>query len=67
MLDEKRIIIEEIKLYENIYGKEKNIPLIYENNTLNESVEHLSLKPEGKKAMNWKEFFNGYLKEKSNI
>ena len=62
MMNEKRIIIEDIKLYENIYEKEKNIPLIYENNTLNESVEQLSLKPEGKKAMDRKEFLNGYIK-----
>ncbi len=62
IMNEKRIIIEEIKLYENIYNKEKNIPLIYENNTLNESVEQLSLKPEGKKAMDRKEFLNGYIK-----
>ena len=58
----KRIIVEEIKLYENIYEKEKNIPLIYENHTLNEAIEHLSLKPEGKKAMDRKEFLNGYIK-----
>lgn len=62
MLEEKRIIVEEIKLYENIYEKEQNIPLIYENNTLNEAIEHLSLKPEGKKAMDRKEFLNGYIK-----
>ena len=62
MMGEKRIIIEEIKLYENIYIKEKDIPLMYQNNTLNESIEHLSLKPEGKKAMDRKEFLHGYMR-----
>ena len=51
-----------MKLYENIYMKEKDIPLMYQNNTLNESIEHLSLKPEGKKAMDRKEFLHGYMR-----
>ncbi|MCX6822531.1 MAG: membrane protein insertion efficiency factor YidD [candidate division SR1 bacterium] len=62
MIEDKRVIVEELKLYENIYMKEKDIPLMYQNNSLNESVEHLSLKPEGKKAMDRKEFLHGYLR-----
>jgi len=62
MIHDKRVIIEDMKLYENIYMKEKDIPLMYQNNTLNESIEHLSLKPEGKKAMDRKEFLHGYLR-----
>ncbi|MEI8090961.1 MAG: hypothetical protein WCG98_01610 [bacterium] len=58
----KRVIIEEMQLEEGLYTHHKNTPLIHGNNTINEAVEHLMLKPEGKKPMSRKEFANGYLK-----
>jgi hypothetical protein len=61
-MNEKRVIIEEIKLYEGIYTNENTRPLLSGNNTLNDAIDHISLKPEGKKPMGRKEFFNGYMK-----
>lgn len=55
ILHDKRIIIENIKIYE---GADTKKPLIYQNNTLNEAIEDIVLKPEGKKSMSRKECVN---------
>ena len=61
MLDEKRIIIEELKLSEPLYNSNDEVPL-FQNKELNPAVIDIELKPEGKKAMEWKEFLNWYMK-----
>ena len=62
--DEKniRVIIEEMKLNEILFEENKKSLLIGGNNELNPCVEKLVVKPEGKKAMAWYGFVNGYLK-----
>ncbi|MFA7717404.1 MAG: methionyl-tRNA formyltransferase, partial [Candidatus Absconditabacterales bacterium] len=72
ILKEKRIIIEELKIKKELHNistfqyfnisTERKTPLINDGNNLNQIIESLSLKPEGKKPMSWKEFANGYLK-----
>lgn len=62
MINEKRCIIEQLKLYESVYEDTKHQKLIHTNHTLNEAVENIMIKPEGKKAMERKEFLNGYLR-----
>ena len=59
-LNGKRVIIEELKLDEKIFEENKKNPLI-EWKILNPAVIEIRLKPEGKKAMDWSEFANGYL------
>ncbi len=61
MLAGKRIIIEELKLSEPLYNSNDEVPLFRENE-LHPAVIEISLKPEGKKAMERKEFLNGYMK-----
>jgi methionyl-tRNA formyltransferase len=58
---EKRIIIEKLILDEQLFEIHKTAPLL-ENGKLNAAVQEILLKPEGKKAMDWKSFVNGYLK-----
>jgi hypothetical protein len=60
-LNEKIVIIEELKLDENKYDENKNLPLISWKN-LNTAVVNIAIKPEWKKAMDWKSFCNGYLR-----
>lgn len=55
----KRVIIENLKLDENIFEKTKNNPLIKDNN-LNEAVIKMELKPEWKKTIDWQEFKKWY-------
>ncbi|MDR2190404.1 MAG: hypothetical protein LBP53_04370 [Candidatus Peribacteria bacterium] len=58
---EKRIIIEKLSLNEEVFELHKTAPLL-DNGKLNVAVKEILLKPEGKKAMDWKSFVNGYLK-----
>ena len=62
----KRVIIEEIVLNKwrsaDKTLAERDVPLLQAENHLNHAINNISLKPEGKKAMNRKEFTNGYLK-----
>ena len=60
-LKEKTIIIEELQLDENKYNENKNTHLIEWKN-LNHAVNNITIKPEWKKAMDWKSFCNGYLR-----
>lgn len=61
MLDGKRIIIEELQLSEPLYNSNDEV-VLFKNKELHPAVTAILLKPEGKKAMNWKEFLNGYMK-----
>jgi len=56
---EKKVIIEELKLDEATFETHKKSPL-FQGKTLNQNVLSISVKPEGKKAMDWKSFCNGY-------
>ena len=60
-LNEKIVIIEELQLDETKYSDNKNSPLIEWKN-LNSAITNISIKPEWKKAMDWKSFCNGYLR-----
>ena len=60
-LNEKVVIIEELKLDENKYNENKDKPLIEWKN-LNPTVINIAIKPEWKKTMDWKSFCNGYLR-----
>lgn len=61
MMDEKRVIIESLKLSEPLYNSNDEVPL-FQGKQLNPAVLDIQLKPEGKKAMPRKEFGNGYLR-----
>ncbi|MEI6426268.1 MAG: methionyl-tRNA formyltransferase [Candidatus Absconditabacteria bacterium] len=56
----KRVIIEELKIDENIYKTEHKKP-IFEGSRLNSAITDIVVKPEGKKPMDWKSFCNGYI------
>ncbi len=56
---DKRVIIEELKLDEKIFGENKNKSLIQWND-LNLAVIDIRVKPEGKKNMKRDEFLRGY-------
>jgi methionyl-tRNA formyltransferase len=58
---DKKIIIENLTLDEELFEIHKTSPLL-NNGKLNVAVKEILLKPEGKKAMDWKNFVNGYLK-----
>ncbi|MDR0607366.1 MAG: hypothetical protein LBG52_03245 [Candidatus Peribacteria bacterium] len=58
---DKRVIIERLTLDEELFEIHKHAPLL-DNGKLNKAVKEILLKPEGKKAMDWKSFVNGYLK-----
>ena len=60
-LNEKIVIIEELQLDESKYNENKDKPLINWKN-LNPTVVNIAIKPEWKKAMDWKSFCNGYLR-----
>jgi len=57
MMDEKRVIIENIKLSESIYNSNDELPLFQEKK-LHPAVTDIQIKPEGKKAISRKEFLN---------
>lgn len=61
MMDDKRIIIEELKLSEPLYNSNDEVPL-FKDKELHPAVIDIQLKPEGKKAMPRKEFLNWYMK-----
>lgn len=63
----KRIIIEKLQLDEHIYNSNDEAPLFKgighdKKETLHPAITDIQLKPEGKKAMERKEFLNGYMK-----
>ena len=61
MLNDKRVIIEQLKLSEPLYNSNEEISL-FQHKELNPAILDIQLKPEGKKAMSRKEFLNGYIK-----
>ncbi|MEI8009193.1 MAG: hypothetical protein WCI00_07685 [bacterium] len=61
MINDKRVIIESLKLNESVYNSNEEAP-VFQDKNLNPAILDIQLKPEGKKAMNWKEFLNGYMK-----
>jgi hypothetical protein len=61
MHEDKRVIIEELKLNEPLYNSNDEVPL-FKDKQLHPAILDIKLKPEGKKAMDRKEFLNGYLK-----
>lgn len=75
-LNGKRVIVEELKLDENLFEENKKNTLLnlvsfrkevawtkwMTEDLLNPSVIEIKVKPEGKKVMDWDGFKNGYLK-----
>lgn len=61
MMNDKRVIIEKLKLNEPLYNSNDEVPL-FQWKELNPAVINIQIKPEGKKQMGWKEFLNGYMK-----
>ena len=61
MMNDKRVIIESLKLNESVYNSNEEAP-VFQDKNINPAILDIQLKPEGKKAMNWKEFLNGYMK-----
>lgn len=60
-MNDKRIIIEGLKLSEPLYNSNDEVPL-FQDKEVNPAVLDIQLKPEGKKTMSRKEFCNGYVK-----
>jgi methionyl-tRNA formyltransferase len=56
---DKRVIVEELKLDEKTFEENKKNPL-FEWKDLNNAVIEIKVKPEGKKAMTWEEFWRWY-------
>jgi methionyl-tRNA formyltransferase len=64
ILNEKTVIIEKLILDEKKRTDHKETPLLEvkgKEKLLNPAITEILLKPEGKKAMEWKSFLNGYL------
>lgn len=57
MLDNKRIIVETLKIDEPTYNSNDELPL-FNKKELHPAVVDIILKPEGKKTMTRKEFLN---------
>ena len=62
VLNDKKVVIEELILDEVKFNDLKDKSLFDKTNKLNDAVKSILLKPEGKKAMDYKSFKNGYLK-----
>lgn len=52
----KRFVVESLTLDEILYNNHSNQPMITTDNTLHPAIQHISIKPEGKKAMSWNDF-----------
>jgi methionyl-tRNA formyltransferase len=57
----KTLIIEELICDEQLFAEYASKPVVDATGRLNPWIQQLSIKPEGKKAMDWKSFVNGYL------
>jgi len=57
----KTLVIEELICDEQLFSWNSDQPICRETGLINPAIKELSIKPEGKKAMNWKSFKNGYL------
>lgn len=58
---ERLVLIEDLQLDQELYEKNKALSLVDEHFRLHPAVLSIQLKPEGKKAMDWLSFKNGYL------
>ena len=56
-MNDKRVIIEELKLNEPLYNSNDEVPL-FQGKQLHPAVSDIQIKPEGKKTMPRKEFLN---------
>ena len=63
LFNEKKVVVEELVLDEVLFSEAKDQPLRDEDFRLNSCVKSLMLKPEGKKAMDFQSFKNGYVKK----
>ncbi|MFA7298074.1 MAG: methionyl-tRNA formyltransferase [Candidatus Absconditabacterales bacterium] len=61
MLNDKRVIIEELKLSDPLYNSNDELSL-FQGKALHPAIIDIQLKPEGKKTMPRKEFLNGYIR-----
>lgn len=61
--NEKKVVLEELVLDEVLFSEAKDQPLRDGDFRLNSCVKSLMLKPEGKKAMDFQSFKNGYVKK----
>ena len=61
LISQKRVIIEHLKLNQNLFESEKNKPLFI-GNELNKCILEISFKPEWKKTMDRESFKSGYVK-----
>lgn len=61
--NEKKVVVEELVLDEVLFSEAKDQPLRDEHFHLNPCVKSFLLKPEGKKAMDFQSFKNGYVKK----
>lgn len=59
----KTVIIDQLVLDQKIFEEKKDLPLINSDFELHSAIVDIQIKPEGKKAMDWISFRNGYLKE----
>lgn len=59
---EKTLVIEDLICDEDIFHNHADAPIIGEWVQLNPAVSSIFIKPEGKKAMPWSDFVNGYLR-----
>ncbi len=57
----KILVIDRLVCDEELYKSYMNEPLISPDNALNPAVTTLLIKPEGKKAIAWDDFVNGYM------
>ena len=60
-LNDKSVIIENLELDGTLFETNKPSTLIQWKN-LNKAIKNIAIKPEWKKAMDWKSFCNGYLR-----
>ena len=58
----KNVIIEKLVLDQKVFEEKRNMPLMNSDFELHSAIVDIQFKPEGKKAMDWISFKNGYLK-----
>jgi methionyl-tRNA formyltransferase len=60
---EKRVIIEDLKINKHNYESNKANPFANKEYNLNQAISNLTIKPEGKKTMNWEDWKRGSLRK----
>lgn len=56
---DKRIIVEQVIVDEEIFAEHKDTPLFWVNHTVNPAITELLITPQGKKTISWEEFLRG--------